>query len=271
MNAFHLGLRSAVCFLLLICLGSCRPATPTATPAPATETPAPTPANPKLVRLASLEYPPFCGENLEDQGVLTAIIVAAYQSMGYEVTVDFLPWARALQMSQDGEYDGLYSTWYRPEREEWFWFPDPMMPNEMGFYKRTSDVIPYERLEDLSGYNIGIVRGYAYPPEFVEATYLTTDEGVDEETNLRKLHEGRVDLILIDHVIAVHLINTKFPEYAEELEWLPPALETLPQYLAISKRAPDGQAKLEAFNTGLRQITENGTLQEIVTRHGFAE
>jgi len=252
------------------------------TPTPQVEAPtslpatvlAPTPeqaieAGQKSVTLAVTEYPPYYGEHLEGQGPLSEIIITAYQRMGYEVRLEFFPWARALETAQDGTVDGIFSMWYRADREEWFAFSDPMVPNEIGFYKWTSDTISFERLEDLEPYVVGVVRGYANTPEFDQASYITKEEATDDEMNIRKLCKQRVDLILTDKELARYLIDTNYPECSDSLEWMEPALEIVPQYLAISRLAADYQTKLNDFNEGLKRITEDGSLQQILTKHGF--
>jgi ABC-type amino acid transport substrate-binding protein len=39
------------------------------------------------------------------------------------------------------------------------------------------------------------------------------------------------------------------------------------QHLIVSKTAADGERILEAFDRGLDQLREDGTLQMIITRH----
>lgn len=63
----------------------------------------------KQVRLASSEYPPYFGEQLDNQGVITEIIVEAYTRVGYEVEIKFMPWARSLEMTKEGDFDGMFA------------------------------------------------------------------------------------------------------------------------------------------------------------------
>lgn len=98
---------------------------------------------------------------------------------------------------------------------------------------------------------------------------MKTEEVTSDEQNIRKIYHERVDLILIDKGVAQYLIATKFPEYQEELEWMEPALEHVAQHLVLSKQVAEYRIKLNDFNEGLRLITEDGTLQRILTKHGF--
>jgi len=224
----------------------------------------------KNVILGSSEYPPFFGEQLPNQGVLTEITVEAFKKVGYQVDVKFMPFARTLQMGKDGEIDGIIVLWHTKEREQWFAFSDPLPPNQIGFYKRKDKAIHFTTYADLMSYRIGVVNGYANPPGFDEAQLKTEAVTVDKQ-NLQKLQSGHIDLALIDKWVAQHLIQTEFPQFAEELEWMEPPLESKPQYIAFSKEAKDYEQKLRDFNQGFKQLTDEGRVKAILAKHGFTE
>ena len=226
-------------------------------------------AAPKKVTLAATEYPPYYGELLPNQGVITEIVREAFKHAGYEVKVKFLPWKRALEMTRQGEFNALFTAWYREKREQWFGFSDPLpIANEIGFYKRKDRNISYRTLEDLRPYKIGIVRGYSNPLEFEQAK-LDTEEVTEDRLNIQKLAVGRIDLALIDKIIGQHIIDTELPESAQKLEWLDPPLKIDNQYLIFSKKFGDYREKIADFNRGLRQIIEAGIVKAIISKHGF--
>jgi polar amino acid transport system substrate-binding protein len=218
--------------------------------------------------IAATEWPPFYGKDLENQGFMTEIILEALKRVGYDASIKFLPWKRALEGTKLGKHDGLYSVYYRKEREEWFVYSDPLPANEWGFYKRNDAEISFESFEDLRPYTIGVVRGYVAPPGFDEAE-LKTDLAKDDEQNLRKLQKGRVDLVLTDRIVGKYIINTKIPEATSELDWLDPPVSTEIQYLVFSKKSPDYETILSEFNKGLAEIQADGTLKAIMAKHGF--
>ena len=212
------------------------------------------------VVLAASEYPPYMGEKLPGQGFITEIIVTAFERVDYEVEVKFFPWARGLEKTKEGHYDGMIGIWQRKEREQWFVFSAPLPPNEIGFYKRVSETIPFERFEDLKPYKIGVVRGYGNPPGFAEADYLKKSVVTDDAQNLKMVALGRIDLALVDRALAQYLIDTKLQDYKNVLEWMDPPLETVDQHLGISKKVANYQQKLADFGRGLKLITEDKTL-----------
>jgi polar amino acid transport system substrate-binding protein len=222
----------------------------------------------RKLEIAATEWPPFYGKDLENNGFMTEIILEAFKRVGYEVSVKFLPWKRALKGTKSGKHDGLYSVYYRKEREEWFVYSAPLPANEWGFFKHKDADISFETFEDLKPYTIGVVRGYVVPPGFDEAE-LKTALANDDEQNLRKLHKRRLDLVLTDKIVAKYIMKTKIPDAISDLEWLDPPVSTEIQYLVFSKQSPDYETNLSAFNKGLAEIEADGTLRAIMAKHGF--
>lgn len=226
-------------------------------------------AESRKIVLASSEYPPYFGQNLPNFGGISEIVVEAYRRVGYEVEIQFYPWIRALQMVKEGKCDGMFALWRTPEREQWLAFSDPLPANTLGFFKRKADTIVFTRMEDLKSYQIGTVRGYANPVAFEAATYLKRQEVSADVQNLRKLAAHRIDLALIDKALAYYLLRTALPEAQEQLVWLEPPVQVLPQHLVISKQAAEFQRKMDDFNNGLSRITRDGLVNAIRARHGF--
>jgi polar amino acid transport system substrate-binding protein len=214
-------------------------------------------------------YPPYYGKELRNGGVLAEIVAEAFKRAGYNVEIKFVPWKRALEGAKAGKHDGLFTLWYREEREEWFVYSDPISPaSEIGFYKRKGHDISFQAFEDLKPYRIGVGRGYATPPGLAEAS-LKTSLAKDDEENLRKLHKGRIDLALTDKLVAKYVIHSRIPDAAPDLEWLPPTLHVETNHFAVSRKAENFYTKLADFNRGLAVIEADGTLKAIIAKHGF--
>ncbi|RDH44786.1 hypothetical protein B9G39_15840 [Zooshikella ganghwensis] len=148
----------------------------------------------------------------------------------------------------------------------------------VGFYKRRDRDIKFssdpqknlsKALQDLKEYKFGVVRGYINTKEFDDADYLKKEESISDNVNLKRLYKDRVQLIFIDKYVAQYIIATRYPWYSLELEFMNPALEIKELYIVFSKKAEDYQKKLALFNSGLKQIKEDGTMEEIMSKHGF--
>ncbi len=225
-------------------------------------------AGERKLEIAATEFPPYYGKDLDGKGFFSEIVREAFRRSGHEAEIKFLPWKRAFEGAKQGKYDALYSVWHRPEREEWFVFSDPLPANELGFFQHKDSKISFSDYDALKPYTIGVVRGYASPPGFDDAG-LKTSLAVDDEQNLRKLHKQRVDLVLVDRIVATHIIQSQIPEALAVLEWLDPPAHVDIQYLVASLQVSDHAEIVARFNAGLAEMTADGTLQTIMAKNGF--
>jgi len=228
-----------------------------------------------VVNLGATEYPPYSGVGLARGGLINQIVTEAYERVGYEVKIHFFPWARAARMAQDGELDGLAQVWLREARRSWLLYSDPVpSPNEMVFYKRKDTKIEFDNQNYLSlkPYTIGTGRGYANPPEFEKAQGQLRIEFVTEDIqNLQKLVSGRIDLVIIDKLVAQHLLRAQIPKALDTLNWISPALSIEQNHVGISKKASEFEKKHRDFNRGLLLLKQAGRIKAILAEHGFKD
>ena len=80
---------------------------------------------------------------------------------------------------------------------------------------------------------------------------------------------NRIDLALTDRALGRYIIKTELQGQGNKLEWIAPPIEVRKQYLIISKQVKGFKEKLEAFNLGLKKLTESGEMNKILIKHGF--
>ncbi|MGI0119606.1 substrate-binding periplasmic protein [Zooshikella sp. RANM57] len=228
--------------------------------------------------LSSLNWAPYIGQDMPEKGYVYEIVKEAFARSGANVDVLFFPWARALHVARHGHVDGLFPEYYDKARETEFVFSDPFPGGPVGFYKRRDRDIKFsidprtnltKALRDLKEYRFGVVRGYINTKEFDDADYLKKEESISDNVNLKRLYKDRVQLIFIDKYVAQYIIATRYPWYSLELEFMSPALEVKELYIVFSKKAEDYQKKLALFNEGLKIIKDDGTMEELMSKHGF--
>ena len=216
------------------------------------------------------EWPPFVSSELPNNGWAMEVAKAALEPQGYEVTLDLLPWARAVRCAKSGECDGLYLSYYVEERTEWAAFSDPIGELRTGLFKLRSSDIAFETLDDLRSYTIGITRGAAVSEEFDSADYLRKAPVEHDSVNIKKLLRGRVAMVVAAEPVLKHLIRTTLPEEEHErFEFMSPHLSVQTLHMAISKSSSDYERKLRDFNEGLARIKADGTYDAIRSAHGY--
>jgi polar amino acid transport system substrate-binding protein len=229
-----------------------------------------------VVRLATLDWEPYIGEKLPAQGYTAALIREAYKDQGWDVKIEFYPWARALHLARTGEVDGLMPEYFNSSRKNEFQYSFPFRGGPLVLYKRKGEAITFSTdpakdqdraLRALKARRFGVVRGYLNTPVFDAAHYLMKEEASDDATNLRKLVYKRIDFAVIDQRVAEYLIRTQYPDYADKIEPMQPALAENPLYIAFSLKAPNHAAARTAFDRGLANLKKNGRLDALYKKH----
>jgi polar amino acid transport system substrate-binding protein len=223
----------------------------------------------RSVHLATLNWSPYIGERLEGYGFGAEILRSAFERTGYNVTFSFMPWVRVLKDVEIGAYDAACFAYYSKERENRYYFTVPYAQSVLGFCKLRDADIKFQSLQDLTPYRIGVVRGFVNTPQFDALRSLHKEEVKDELTNLKKLLNRRVDLIIIDQFVLQHIMNTHFQDKKNKVVFLDPPLIIQPLYLMFSKQLPTAARKVQAFNQAVEEMKNDGTLKTIIKRFGY--
>jgi polar amino acid transport system substrate-binding protein len=223
----------------------------------------------RSVHLATLNWSPYIGERLEGNGFGAEILRTAFDRAGYDVTFSFMPWVRVLKDVEIGAYDAVCFAYYSKERENKYHFTVPYAKSVLGFCKLRNAEIDFQSLQDLTPYRIGVVRGFVNTPQFDALRSLHKEEVKDELTNLKKLLNRRVDLIIIDRFVLQYLMNTHFETKKNDVVFLDPPLIKHPLFLMFSKQLSASERKVQAFDQAIEQMKSDGTIETIIKRFGY--
>ncbi len=214
-------------------------------------------------------WPPFLDPDSPTQGIALEITREAFKTQGYEVEMNFVPWARAISGVKEADYDILVGTWYTSERTQFLKYSDPYLENQIKFIKRKGDGFEYDGLESLTGKNVGVVRDYGYGNEFLNAPNFKRPETNDFITNLKKLVAGRIDVTLEDEVVARAMIKQRAPDMLEQVEFTENALSSNKLHVTSGLKNSRHKKIIDAFNQGLKEIQSNGTYDALLQKYGF--
>lgn len=238
----------------------------------------PAQAQAKKVVLNTLDWEPYIGEKLAGKGYVYEIVTEAFKSVGYQVEVRFVPWARAVDEGETGQVDGIFPEYMDEGRLALFVYSASYPGGPLGFLARKDSKITIpgdlqkeqtKTLQGMKQYTYGVVRDYINTKEFDNASFLKKDVADNDEQNIRKLQAKRTDLIVVDKFVAQYLIKAKFPQASSELEFLEPPLEVKPLYVLFSKKTPGAEQKVKDFNEGLAKLQKAGTIKAILKKYGF--
>nr|WP_315463585.1 transporter substrate-binding domain-containing protein [uncultured Rhodoferax sp.] len=219
-------------------------------------------------RAASDPYPPYGDPKHPDGGLGIEIIRAAYKTQGHDVTMDYVPWARAVEGVKKGNYDILPFTWKTDAREKLLLFSAPLAVGNVRFIKRKGDPFNFHGLESLEGKHIGVIHRYGYSVAFVKSTGFVRENGSSLATNVHKLLLKRLDLTVEDETVARAALFAEDPALLEQIEFVKTPLAVNPLYISAGLQNPRAQEIISAFNKGLEIIKANGTYDRIFKKYG---
>lgn len=226
----------------------------------------------KKVHFTSLEWPPYSGAQLRGQGASVAVARAAFDVMGYELHVDFYPWARAVGLAKvkDSRYHGYFPEYYSAEVETEFLFSDVIGSGPLGFIEQPVNPITWTTLDDLFKYRIGVVRGYVNTSEFdtrIADGRIRAEPVVADIDNIKKVVAERLDLAVIDVNVLDYLMNN-----SPELKGLKGRavfnarlLEQKDLFLCF-KNTEEGQELRAIFNQGLKKINVDAIMKDYLNQ-----
>lgn len=222
----------------------------------------------KLV-IATGEWAPYTSENLENYGFNTEIITKAFEVKGYEVEYKFEKWSRCVELTKSGEVFGTFPWGKTEDRKEFFiWSDIVSFGDEVLWYMEGTPGIPddFKGFDSVRSLKHGGVAAYSYLAKYKDNN-IPIEEAPAEKEALKKLFNGRVDIMPGTLLTTLALIEETYPNDKDRFKYLKTPLMSNDMALMILKDNPDNKEVLEDFNKGLKEIYTNGTLEEILEKH----
>lgn len=159
-------------------------------------------------KLASLDWQPYAGKDMPNQGTAVEALRAVLQPVGIELDVEFFPWARAQEFAHTEGYVGYFPAW--PEEVmEGFSASDAVAFSQIAVMTYTGSGVEWKGLETLfAEQSVGLVRTYVYP-EPIRALRMQWPEHVlllpTEESLLKKLSRQHMTTAITDPHVMLYL------------------------------------------------------------------
>lgn len=202
------------------------------------------------IRLTTLEWPPYTSQSLPDGGLTGHIVKKAFAEAGLKVEFDFYPWQRAIMLAADPTqpYSGYFPE-YLSDRFPSLWRNSTSVgASILGLAQLSGPLIPWQQLEDLSPYRIGVVAGYVNTSEFdqlMAIKRLQTFAVYGDHLNLRKLQRDRLDLAVIDRDVFYWLLQHDGKLDSTGLQFHPKILEHKSLHIMFRPDQQDLKERLE--------------------------
>jgi polar amino acid transport system substrate-binding protein len=215
------------------------------------------------VHLTSLEWPPYTGANIDNEGETTTVVRHALLAMGYRLEVEFFPWKRAVALAQrPSRFAGYFPEYHSDAVARRCLLSDSVGSGAIGFAQPRAQPVKWQTLDDLAAYRIGVVQGYVNSAEFdlrVAQQKQSVDVARDDTQNLRKLAAGRIALAVVDQRVFDFLMQNdpQLQPYQHQLTFNARPLEIKHLFICFRPTA-EGLQLRSLVNAGLRKIQAGG-------------
>lgn len=217
-------------------------------------------------------YPPF---NFKDgnklQGISVDLMDKMLKEMGAKQTrnnIQLFPWARGYTSLQTDENICLFSTTRTEEREKKFKWVGPITNTTISLIAKKDKEINIKSSSDFKNYKIGVVIDDIGEQLLIKSgiskNSLDRAGGIDAlENSIKKLKNGRVDLIAYEQNVAmwtINKINLNSANYK--------AVHVLKDgevYYAFSQKTDDFIIK--EFQKALESVKETNDFQSILDKY----
>lgn len=226
-------------------------------------------AETRTITAAADPYPPFVDPKNPKEGISLELIRAAFKTQGYEVKMNYMPWARAESDVKKGVYDILPNVWMTEARKKDLMYSKPYVSNKVKFISLKEEPFEYNGMKSLTGKTIGTVRGYGYGNEFLKSTDFKREEVTDLMFNIKKLIAKRIDLTLEDEIVAKTKIAREDPKLLEQIKFSTNTFSVNDLHIASGFKNSRHKEIIDAFNKGFEIIKSDGTAAKILSSYGI--
>lgn len=223
-------------------------------------------ASPLLLRAQTTELqiavdaqnPPFmyAGPDGQARGVYPLLLRALFAELDQPLKLSALPWPRALAGLERAEHGvgGIYATTERLARYD---YSEPLHVETVRVYARRGRLRLFERIEDLRGLRVGVLRGWSYGDAFdaaVRKGLFKVEVVAADQQNFGKLERDFLDVALaIEQAGEAQLASGAYPT----VRAMANPLTENPTHLAFHKSAKQ-RALLERVNELLTRWRRSG-------------
>lgn len=162
----------------------------------------------EVLNLASLYWPPYSGQELNQQGIAVERLKTLLVTKNIELKVHFYPWLRAQQMANTQKFDGYFPAWPEEVKKGFISSP-PIMSSQLGIVTHLSKKFKFTSYKEFfKKYRVGIVSTYKYPKYFQDLFKQYPQQIVkvrDENSLIKMLQKGRFEAIITDPEVFNHL------------------------------------------------------------------
>ena len=152
-------------------------------------------------KVASLDWQPYSGSDLANQGNSVEKLKKLFKSEGIELVVEFFPWLRAQKNAKTEDYIGYFPAW--PEEVKEGFVASPAVDySYLGVLSYKGSGSTWDNIDSVFSHNkIGVVQTYVYPKDIdaaIKKYPKNVDFSPDEVALVKKTSLKRISIAITD-------------------------------------------------------------------------
>ncbi|WP_295954790.1 transporter substrate-binding domain-containing protein [Rhodoferax sp.] len=155
-----------------------------------------------LIRLATLEWPPYNGQLLPHGGLSGYITSVVAKAAGYRLLTTSFEWGTTVRKGkQDPFFDGYFPEYYSKERALACYLSQSIGNSVLGLATLRTAPIYWTAITDLAPYRLGVVDGYLNGEvldQAIQDRRQAVETGASDAVNIQKLRTGKLRGIVVD-------------------------------------------------------------------------
>lgn len=220
----------------------------------------------EIVVLNANESPPYWIKNSSTHGMGAELITAISDEVGLESHIEFMPLKRLINDTTNNDLGN--PVFYISNQDFEAIIPIALSQVALYSYKpKLSKTIKIKTLNDLKGYRIGALSGTVADRQSFEKLGIHIETSYTRESLFKKLHHGRLDLVLEIDLVGQQILAQLFPDELDNFTVIeiPNSVSTIA--IMLDKNYPYAKEIAARYREGLAKIIKNGRYAEIIRRY----
>jgi polar amino acid transport system substrate-binding protein len=222
----------------------------------------------ETVILNANESPPYWIKDSPTHGMGAELITAISNEVGLDSQIEFMPLKRLINDVTNNDLGN--PVFYIGNQD--FAAIIPIAISQVALYRykpNSPKTIQFKSIKDLIGYRIGALSGTVSDKAIFEKLGIHIETSYTRESLFKKLHHGRLDVVLEIDLIGEQTIAALFPNETANFAAMVLPASVSPIAIMLDKNYPNANKIAERYRQGLVKIIKNGRYSEILHRYYF--
>ncbi len=221
---------------------------------------------PSSLRLVTGDaYPPLSGVDLPAGGLATEIVVATFHEIGVATEIEFLPWKRGLQATQQGQFFGTFPYVLTEQRQSDFLYSDSLFTLESRYFVRAdADLQSTTEVAGRPDLTECLPLGFPQPTEAVARHEFVNPPTM--QSCFQMILQGRADFFLVGDLLGWATAR-RMGIRRRQLRTLEGPAERVSQHLIVPRDQPGAREILARFDAALQRLREDGAVARLISEH----